>query len=400
MPKRHRGELDGGSTTELQQQRLYLVFDDWDCGYSIRNVKPPLPCKSGDRASESERFEKRLPNPFWRYPADRECPQYFTSAFGTKIMGMHHNDSGIVLMIDVRTRSVVLGPRTNYPAFPIYFPVGVDKLFALDSACLELCRLPLVRPDSDSDSGSSSTDETDSDSESDSYGKWLWRQLQVPTFRTRDATSYAVHSESDGQSQSILVSVKGEETVATFTFDMGKFVWECLGEWTLPFTGRGHFDRKLKALVGLSKDPEAFEYLYACNMPSIGDKHCPAPVWKCSKEKVLSEHLADRHVSASLIYMENRCEYCIVECVWVEEDNADQVKIKGDKADQVLLEKSECVEGVPQRGRYMYRLMTFSLKYDKMDDLRVKCGGRVRYYEVPNTVSAESIREDPVAFWL
>ncbi|CAL5049846.1 unnamed protein product [Urochloa decumbens] len=364
-------------------------------GYSIRKVKLPLPCKSGDRASESERAEKRLPNPFWRYKADRECPQYFTSAFGTKIMGMHHNDSGIVLMIDVRTRSVVLGPRTNYPAFPIYFPVGVDKLFALDSACLELCRLPLVRPDSDSDSGSSSTDETesDSDSESDSYGKWLWRQLQVPPFCTRDVASYAVHS--DGQSQSILVSVKGEETVATFTFDMGKFVWECLGEWTLPFTGPGHFDRKLKALVGLSKDPEAFGYLYACNVPSAGDRPCPAPAWKCSKEKVFSELPADRHVSANLIYMENRRKYCLVECVWVEEDNACQVKIKEDKADQVLLEKSEA----DQRGRHMYRLMTFSLKYDKKDDLRVKCG-RVRYYEVPNTVSAESIREDPVAFWL
>ncbi|CAL5041167.1 unnamed protein product [Urochloa decumbens] len=405
MPKRRRGERDGGSTADAerrQQQRLYLVFDDWDCGYSIRKVKLPLPSKSGDRGN-SERVEKRLPNPFWRYPADRQCPQYFTSAFGTKIMGMHHNDSGIVQMIDVRTRSVHLGgPQTNCPAFPIYFPVGGDKLFALDSACLELCRLPLVRRDSGSDSDSSSTDETDSESDSDSYGKWSngkwsWRPLPVPLFFRRDVTSYAKHG------QNILVSVKGEETVATFTFDMGKFVWECLGEWTLPFTGRGHFDRKLKALVGISKDPEAFGYIYACNVPSAGDIPCTAPAWKCSKEKVFSEHPADRHVSASLIYMENRCEYCLVECVWVDEDNAHQVKIKGDKADQVLLEKpEEGVGGVPQRGecgRHMYRLMTFSLKYDKKDDLRVKCG-RVCYYEVPNTVSAESIRQDHVAFWL
>jgi hypothetical protein len=180
---------------------------------------------------------------------------------------------------------------------------------------------------------------------------------------------------SDGQS--ILVSVKGEETetvATTFIFDMGKFVWECLGEWMLPFTGRGHFDRKLKALVGLSKDPEAFGCLYACNVPNTGDRHCPA--WKCSKEKLFSKHPADRHVSASLVYMENWRKYCLVECVWVEKENACQVKVKEDKADrvlleksegvggevkvkedkadQVLLEKSEGVGGVPQRGRHMH----------------------------------------------
>ncbi|PVH47210.1 hypothetical protein PAHAL_4G004400 [Panicum hallii] len=324
MPKRQRGERDGGSTAE-RRRHLYLVVDDWECGYSIR--------------------------------------KFFTSAFGTKIMGLHHNNSGIVQLVDVRARTVVLGPRTNCPAFPIYFSVGSDKLFAIDAACFELCRLP---------------------------------QLPEPPFPTTDVSSYAMHSDG----QSILVSVKGEETetvATTFIFDMGKFVWECLGEWMLPFTGRGHFDRKLKALVGFSKDPEAFGCLYACNVPNTGDRHCPA--WKCSKEKVFSKHPADRHVSASLVYMENWRKYCLVECVWVEKENACQVKVKEDKADQVLLEKSEGVGGVPQRGRHMYRLMTFSLKYDKMHDLRVKCR-QVRYYEVPNTVSAESIRMDPVAFWL
>ncbi|CAN6162941.1 unnamed protein product [Urochloa humidicola] len=395
MPKRQRGQRDGGSTAEAAEPRrrhLYLVVDDWDCGYSIRKVRFPLPYTSDEHA------EQRLPKPFWRYQADRKCPQYFTSAFGTKIMGMHHNDSDIVQMIDVHTRSTHLGPQTNYPAFPIYFPVGADKLFALDSACLELCRLPLIRPDADSDSDGSSTDESESDSDSNgmwSNGKWSWRQLPVPPFYRRNVTSYTKHSDGE----SILVSVKSEETVATFIFDMGKFVWEHLGEWTLPFTDRGHFDRKLKAFVGLSKDPDAFGYIYACNMPSIGGGHCPVPAWKCSKEKVFSEHPAETHVSASLVYMENQREYCLVECVKVEEENACQVKIKEDKADQVLLDSPEVVGGVPQHGRYMYRLMTFSLKYDKMDDLRVK-RGRVRYYEVPNTVPAESIREDPVAFWL
>jgi hypothetical protein len=132
-----------------------------------------------------------LPKPFWRYQADRQFPQFFTSAFGTKIMGLHHNNSCIVQLVDVRARTVVLGPRTNCPAFPIYFSVGSDKLFAIDAACFELCCLPLVHPDAESDSDGSSPDESESesDSDSDSNDKWSWRQLPEPPFTLMDRAS-------------------------------------------------------------------------------------------------------------------------------------------------------------------------------------------------------------------
>jgi len=82
------------------------------------------------------------------------------------------------------------------------------------------------------------------------------------------------------------------------------------------------------------------------------------------------------------------------------EASSDQVLLKGDNSgegnsDQVLLKKSG---GGPERSRYMYRLMTFVLKYDKMEDLRVKCC-RVRYYNVPKKASPE-FGENPAAFWL
>nr|TKW22991.1 LOW QUALITY PROTEIN: hypothetical protein SEVIR_4G264100v2 [Setaria viridis] len=370
MPKRRRcGERDGGSTAEPRRPHLYLVCDDWDSGYSIR--KFPLPADSGEGA------EQGLPKLFRRVTAPREFPQHFTSAFGTKIMGMHHNDSGAVQIIDVRTRSVLFGPEPNYPAYPIYFPVGGDRLFALDSGCFDLCRFPPEQPDSESDGDGSSLDESDAGSDFDSNGKWSWHQLPVPPFARMDVTSYAMHPDGDGHT--ILVSTKSgeEEATATFSFETGVFVWKNLGEWTLPFTGRGHYESELRALVGLSKDPETFGYLYACDVPSTGNRHCPAPAWKRSKEKVFSKNPADRRVSASLIYLGYRRKFCLVECVLVEEGNSCQVK--EDKADQVLLEKPEGA-GVPQRSA-TYRLMTFSLKYDKMDDIRVR-QRRVRYYKL------------------
>nr|CAB3496570.1 unnamed protein product [Digitaria exilis] len=304
MPKRRSDERGGGggSRAEPRQQHLYLVIDDWDCGYSIRKVKFPFPSASSGGNSGADE-QQRLPHPFMRLVADRGLPDYFTSAFSTKIMGLHANGPAVQI-IDVHTRSVLFGPSSNYPAFPIYFPIGGDKLIAMDT---------------------------------------------------------------------------------TFAFDTRKFLWTRLGEWRLPFTGRGHFDSDLHALVGL--DSENLGYLVACDVPST-NRRCPVPAWKRSKDKVFSEDPGERHVGATLVYMGRRRKFCLVECVSVE--------AKGDNADQMLLEKPGAV---PQRSRYMYRLMTFTLKYDKMDDLRVK-HGRVQYYKVPKKATTDFVCADPVAFWL
>jgi hypothetical protein len=125
-------------------------------------------------------------------------------------------------------------------------------------------------------------------------------------------------------------------------------VWKNLGQWTLPFTDRGHYEPELGALVGISKDPDAFGYLYACDVPSTGNMHCPAPAWKGSREKVLSNNdPAEKHVSSSLIYLGYRRKFCLAECVLVEA--CEEVKEGND--DQVLLEKPQgacmCVPQMP-----------------------------------------------------
>nr|TKV90578.1 hypothetical protein SEVIR_9G038800v2 [Setaria viridis] len=354
MPKRSCGERDGGSTAKPRQPRLYLVCDDWDSGYSIRKFS--LLADSGEGAVQG------LPTLFWRVVKPR--------------------------------------PEFNAPAFPIHFPVGDDRLYVLDFGCLELCRLPLEQSDVESDGDDSPLEEYDFRSDIDSKGRWFWHQLPLPPFSRMDVTSYAMHPHSHGHS--ILFSIKSEDlAAATFSFETGTSfekgvcAWNYLGEWILPFTGRGHYESELSALVGLSKDKGAFGYIYACDVPNTSNR---PPAWKRSKEKVFSKNPADKHVSASLVYLGYQRKFCLVECcVLVEEDKACQ-EVKEDKDDQVLLEKPEgtCV---PQRRRYMYRLMTFSLKYDKMGDLRVR-HRRDRYYKVPSKVSKACVRQDPVVFWL
>ncbi|KAK8443828.1 hypothetical protein SEVIR_9G039400v4 [Setaria viridis] len=365
MPKRRCGERDGGSTAKPRKPRLYLVCDDWDSGYSIRKLS--LPADSDEGAVQG------LPTLFWR------------------VVAPHHG--GGDLIIDVRTRCVLPGPESNAPAFPIYFPVGDDRIYVLDSGSMEICRFPPEQSDAESGGGDSSLYEYGSGFDIDSKDHWFWHDLQMPPFAIMDVTSYAMHPHSHGHT--ILISIKSEDLdAATFSFETGVRAWNFLDDWTLPFTGRGHYESELRALVGLSKDKGTFGYIYACDVPNTSNR---PPAWKLSKKKVFSKNPAEKHVSASLIYLGCQRKFCLVECVLVKEDKACQ-EVKEDKDDQVLLEKPEgtCV---PQHSRYMYRLMTFSLKYDKMGDLRIR-HRRVRYYKVPSKVSTECIRHDPVVFWL
>ncbi|CAO2047098.1 unnamed protein product [Urochloa humidicola] len=177
---------------------------------------------------------------------------------------------------------------------------------------------------------------------------------------------------------------------STFTFDIGDSVWKKLhGEWAMPFTGRGYFDRDLDAFVGLYKDPETFGHLCSCDATSTSSE-TGKPAWKLGEEKVFSEDPAERHASATLVYMGRRSKFCLVECVFV-----------GSVCDDQELAEEGGVP-VPRRGRYLYRVATFSLRYDEKGQLRTK-RFRARYYNVPSKTSTEFLhheRQGPVVFWL
>ncbi|CAL4885889.1 unnamed protein product [Urochloa decumbens] len=336
MPKRQcRGECDGGRAAKRRrrQRQLYLVFDDWSRGYSIRKVTlPPSGSGSGD--------EQLLPRALLRFAAERGCPQFLTSAFGGRIVVAHPDASSTTVpVIDVRARAFMPGPRTNHPAHPIYIPVGADKLFAIDIGTFELCCSP-APPEPDN-------------------GEWPWREVQKQPFNIADVSSYAVGYEE----RAILVSTKssrGDCAAATFTFDIGE------------------------------STRRTFGYLYSCHVDAGGTStgnNSPSPAdWRRSKEKVYNNNNNpdERHVGATLVYG-RRSKFCLVECVSIDEDVA--------RADRQ-------VPAASTGSRYMYRLITFTLRYDRMGDVRVK-HYRVRCcYKVPRGTTTEFVIQDPVVFWL
>uniref|UniRef100_M8CVK2 Uncharacterized protein n=1 Tax=Aegilops tauschii TaxID=37682 RepID=M8CVK2_AEGTA len=222
---------------------VYLVFDDWSRGHSIREVIIP----SSGSAISAPADAKPTPPVFLRLEARHGAPQHFVSAFGTNILAMHSRYyegncsmiGGFTTMVDVRERSLTLFPGQFYPCHPIYFSDG-DKLF-----CLSLGSFEMIVWDRDPPLDSSHG------------GESPWEQLPEPPFGRYDVTSYAVQP----QSWIFVVSTKIDATEATFAFDMVELSWKRLGSWALPFDGRGHFDQDLNAFVGLSKEPDTLGQL-------------------------------------------------------------------------------------------------------------------------------------------
>lgn len=201
MSKRHPGR-GGGHTKRRRrhQHHLYLIFDDWLWGYSVRKVDLSsesdsdevdlriAAAASGEGAVASTvTGERRLPRAVFRLEAPRGAPCYFTAAFGTKIMAMHPTASTgihpfvprcLVPVFDVRKRALDFIPRPNgYANNPIYISVG-DRLFALSNSSVELlCASPPEGP-GDKCCGRS------------------WLQLPMkPPFHSVEVTSYAVHPD-------------------------------------------------------------------------------------------------------------------------------------------------------------------------------------------------------------
>ncbi|KAK3149379.1 hypothetical protein QOZ80_3AG0216620 [Eleusine coracana subsp. coracana] len=348
MAKRRSDERDGGSTAKRRRQHLYLVFDDWSSGYSIRKVDPCDANPPSDSDSDDDSSEPRLPPAVLRVPEARGLPQYFAAAFGSRIMALqprekrgadgerHLAPKDLVPVFDVVTR----GPRPDRdPADPIYFPVG-DRLFALGAKSFDqLWPPPLEHPGGE-------------------HHVWSWYQLPSPPFKRRHVTSYALHPDG----QTVLVSTERQGGAATFAFDTEADAW--------------------------SGDPDTPGHLCSCDAapPGNDDGQRAVQARKLSKENLFSEGPAETHVGAKLVYMGRRSKFCLVQCVSMEDGCIDE-------------ELAEEEEGVPRPRRHMLRLTTFSLGYDKNGDLTTGKSCRVRYCKVPKS-STETLLKNPVAFWL
>ncbi|CAM0874138.1 unnamed protein product [Alopecurus aequalis] len=387
MPKRRSDGRGGGRTA---RRHLYLVLDDWYMGYSIRKVdlSSDFDCDdSGQliaagvpgKGSVTSVGEQLLPSPIFCINAQRGLPMYF-AAFGTKVMAMHPREDGdeadtsplvhkrLITCFNVRTRAMVFCPRPKEDqSYPLYIPVG-NRLFAL-SGSFQLLNPQLAK---------------------DQSGRWCaksWCKLAEPPFDSRCVTSYAVHPDG----QTIFVSV-GRFTNKKGTFsihmveDMEKGIWEPLGEWILPFNGCGHFDRKLDAWVGLSTYPDPIGHLCSCDViaPTASNGQCPTR--KVSKETLFSQDQNERHIGATLIHMGHSSEYCLVQCTCID-----------DKHPVGKIYKYRDEGRLP--CRYLFRVTTFSLKYEGNGDLTACHSRPVRYFNVPGEASMLLLHR-PVAFWM
>ncbi|KAJ1293703.1 hypothetical protein BS78_01G088800 [Paspalum vaginatum] len=179
MPKRRRSGSLGAAASCIANRppsrHIYLIFDDWLWGYSIRKVDLDQPAAtddvSGEAAIDHPELEQPPPPSVLRLEAPRGLPMYFTSAFGSKIIAMHPREApawkSFVHVLDVSTRGFIFGPRPRFDqADPIYIPVG-DMLFSLATSSFELLHPPpLCDPDDD-------------------RAVWSWRRFPSPPFESK-----------------------------------------------------------------------------------------------------------------------------------------------------------------------------------------------------------------------
>ncbi|CAN6286862.1 unnamed protein product [Urochloa humidicola] len=403
MPKvKATGESEDGSTSSKRRrtedppppppppEHLYLILDDWALGYTIRKIDvssgAPFPLLLPNGVARDAAI--RLPPPIFRLNARRERPLFFTAALGSSILATHpeEDDDGGLLgrrnrkcggaVFDVHARSLDFIPRPTGREFrPVYFTIG-NRLLALGSYSLQLLDLsPMDDPSSD-------------------LGSLLpWRELPDAPFHSAEVVSHAVLPEE--HATTIFASVGLITEDATYSFrimaDGAIDTWKRVGEWALPFSGRGYFDPALNAWVGLSMYCLETGHICACELvsPTSSDYGRHRPAWKFSKEKLFSDDPAETHVGANLVYMGSGSRFCLIECV--------VVYYKYRPAKPYHFEDKDVD---PQAFRYFYRVTTFSLKYDENGDLTTGGSRRVRYYKAPKEDVTRFMCEHPVAFWL
>ncbi|KAF8685822.1 hypothetical protein HU200_043729 [Digitaria exilis] len=398
MMKRSRGDRDeapAGTSNPTVQQHLYLIFDDCDLGYTIRELNLPSSLNSAAAAAAAA---EQLPPPLISLEAQRSSPQFFT-AVGTNILATHPREDGqdILPVIDVRSTGIRFAPGELYPRRPIFLPVGGDdgEIFALDMDAfkvLSMKPLSILTPWWPQHEDH----EDDEISDDDGIGGWSWRDLPMPTsfFSRMDVTSYAVGPDG----QTILVSTAD----ATFAFDTvcNNKVWEKRADWSLPFSGRAYFVHEMGVFVGIPKDANAYGHLCFCRWLLLGadaDGDEQHDVW-FSKDNLSNKGSSESHVvGTSLVYFGESSRFCIVECVRNGDDEAVMkwLEERGwEGQDHITGEEEE--EGCPLNARCC--LTTVSLTFDTNGVLTTAAAETaVRCYKVPRRAS---FYMNPAAFWL
>ncbi|KAF8674266.1 hypothetical protein HU200_048088 [Digitaria exilis] len=355
-----------GPANTLAQQNLYLLFNDWRKGYSIRKLDlrallaADVSAEGVTDATTIDHTVRSLPPAVFCFEASRDFPAHFAAAFDTKIItinpripdwhpsslksgrNIHPVAPMKITAYDVQSREIMLGPLPKTePWKPIYIAVGHSRLFALYQRSFE--RLSLKPRDC-----------------------WVrpWKKLQDAPFESEDVYSYAVHPDE----KTLFVSVLGDASISTFTFD----------------TANG----------GLGWEARAALWLRPPKIPK-GTEEQGLPR-RCCKEYLTGTEPAERLISLSLLYMRAGSHFCLALVIRSKsnagEEHPSISALRFDEGDSAWSDENN-----PSPYRHVLRLTTFSLKYDENGDLTTGDSLRIQNYNVPEGAT-ESALERPFAF--
>ncbi|KAL6843764.1 hypothetical protein ACP4OV_026335 [Aristida adscensionis] len=324
------------------RRHLYLLLDDWERGYSVYRV--------GEHDFVDDSAGVVAAPPLVRLEAQHPYSWFF-AAHGTKILAMEPSTASSstgIPVFDVEALGVTVCPCPKDHEFvsvdnrPLYVSAGGGRLLALHEFHVDV-----LGP--------------------------------APSML---ATGCVVHPDG----RTVFVSVKGwkpttPESViyfqgkrsSTFALDMERLEWTFVGEWLLPFRGRGYYDHELDTWVGLCLEKGARGCVCSCDVLPAGDDS-GMPAWKLGKGVFFDEDCDDRHLGATLVYM-GGSRFCIaVHRAGKDDDSYPRLR--------------------------EVRMTSFVLKYDKVGDLRTT--RHWSYASMPYQIAHQEYQRqpNPVAFWM
>ncbi|KAK8461462.1 hypothetical protein SEVIR_1G041001v4 [Setaria viridis] len=134
--------------------------------------------------------------------------------------------------------------------------------------------------------------------------RWFWSSdPRMLPLSPAGITAHEVHPSGRAFFVSVhCYHVEDHRGRGTFSYDTERGQWRRHGDWELPFVGKAHYHRGLRAWVGLHKHGSAYKgfkpggYLCACKVPRLYG--VTAPEWKLGKERLFCLEDPQRHVEA------------------------------------------------------------------------------------------------------
>ncbi|OQU85456.1 hypothetical protein SORBI_3004G248200 [Sorghum bicolor] len=372
MPKRRaqNSQRQGKRPRPAIKKHLYLVLDDWERGYSIRQIDPDtMLCVSDSDDFCTNRDPTHLPEPAaFRFVAPALDTQFIAMGSNIVVVSSSGAAEAPTLVYDTGAAALATGPPLAGP--PLRLAPGGDAVYALTTLG---AGLPLAF-----EAFSWAPRTGDAAEPGRPTHAWSWKSVAappppLPPFAPEAIVSYAVHPDG----RTIFVSTAARAPArgsrrGTHSFDTARREWRCHGDWVLPFHGQGFFDRELDAWVGLDEERGC---VCACQVASRSTTSIAPPESDRMEEKLFCFCAAGESTrsEATLAYMGDS-KFCLVESVPRPRGEEDA----GLGNDRVV------------------RVTMFGLKFDRKGKLRITSHRTSSSYVASKHVTSFS----PVAFWM